>query len=73
MNATEQDRDETTPPSLAPSLQRVWDELARRCRHGGYASINVASITRRNAIIAVDALLRANDPRQPRSSVSLRA
>jgi hypothetical protein len=44
---------------LAPALQRVWDDLACMCREGGYASINVASITRRNAIIAVDEILRA--------------
>jgi len=47
-------------PLLAPALQRVWDDLACMCRQGGYASINVASITRRKAIIAVDEILRAN-------------
>jgi hypothetical protein len=30
------------------------------CRQGGYALINVASVTRRKAIIAVDEILRAN-------------
>ena len=47
-------------PLLAPALQRVWDDLVCMCRQGGYASINVASVTRRKAIIAVDEILRAN-------------
>ena len=54
------ERKAQSEPLLAPALKQAWDDLACMCRQGGYASINVASVTRRKAIIAVDEILRAN-------------
>jgi hypothetical protein len=52
--------DQTKEAVLTPALRQVWNDLACICRQGGYASINVATVARRKAIIAVDEILRAH-------------